>query len=193
MGSGRTFLEGISQRQSSDTFRQVHWQGTFDEYLDIVRAQPEVTRSAYQRLYDMLLSYGTYTIEGGKESLVRYKFFDDPKNEGRDAIFGLTKPLIDLVNVFKSAALKDGTGMCDLVGAVKVRRVFGDQLEQLFKKFGERHDGAFAKVHHALLDAVTLRAPAVLSDEEGWVVAPALVLSAQAVKKPNDATIERGD
>ena len=77
--------------------------------MDTVRANPKVTRSAYQRLYDMVISYGTYPVEGSKEGLIRYKFFDDPHNDGRDAIFGLTKPLVDLVNVFKSAALKYGS------------------------------------------------------------------------------------
>ena len=40
---------------------------------------------------------------------IRYRFFDDPDNDGRDAIFGLTKPLMEIVNVFKSAALKYGS------------------------------------------------------------------------------------
>src|SRR4029079_6687248 len=39
----------------------------------------------------------------------RYKFFDDPDNDGEDAIFGLTEPLMQLVNVFRSAALKYGS------------------------------------------------------------------------------------
>ena len=63
-----------------------------------------MTRSAWQRLYDLVLSYGTYPVEGSKEDRIRYRFFDDPENDGRDAIFGLTKPLMELVNVFQSAA-----------------------------------------------------------------------------------------
>lgn len=109
MGTGRTFLEQMSQRQSPDVYRQEHWQGTFQEYLDIVKANPKVTRTSYQRLYDMILAAGTYPVEGSKENLVRYRFFDDPDNKGRDAIFGLTRPLMEIVNVFKSAALKYGT------------------------------------------------------------------------------------
>lgn len=109
MGTGRTFLEQMSKRQSPDAYRQEHWQGSFEEYLDIVKANPKVTRTAYQRLYDMITSYGTYPVEGSKDNLVRYKFFDDPDNNGRDAIFGLTRPLMEIVNVFKSAALKYGT------------------------------------------------------------------------------------
>ncbi len=109
MSAGRTILERFSERQSPETFRQEHWQGTFDAYLDVVRENPKVTRTAFQRLYDMIMSYGTHPVEGNKEGLVRYKFFDDPDNEGRDAIFGLTKPLMEIVNVFKSASLKYGS------------------------------------------------------------------------------------
>src|SRR5690606_7591321 len=85
-----------------------HWQGSFAEYLDIVRTNPKVTRTAYQRLYDMIIAEGTYPIEGSRD-ILRYKFFDDPQNDGHDAIFGLTRPLMELVNVFKSAAMKYGT------------------------------------------------------------------------------------
>ncbi len=109
MGDARAILERISKAQNFEGYRQEHWHGTFDQYLDIVRKEPRVTRSAYQRLYDMILSYGVVPVEGNKDGLVRYKFFDDPDNDGCDAIFGLTRPLMEIVNVFKSAALKYGS------------------------------------------------------------------------------------
>lgn len=109
MVSGLEFVNRLSAAESSETYRQEHWQGTFHEYLDVVRQQPEVTRTAYQRLYDMIASYGTYELEGSNDGLIRYRFFDDPHNDGRDAIFGLTKPLMEFVNVIKSAALKYGS------------------------------------------------------------------------------------
>ena len=90
-----------------------------------VRKDPRVTRSAYQRLYDMILSYGVTPVEGNKDGLVRYRFFDDPENDGCDAIFGLTKPLMEIVNVFKSAALKYGSERRVLLAA-RTRR----QLEE---------------------------------------------------------------
>ncbi|TWU14921.1 PrkA AAA domain protein [Symmachiella macrocystis] len=104
-----SILDRISQRQNPEVYRQEHWQGSFQEYLDIVREKPYVTRTGWQRLYDLVLSYGTYPVEGSKEGRIRYKFFDDPENDGRDAIFGLTKPLMELVNVFQSAAKKYGS------------------------------------------------------------------------------------
>ena len=109
MIASQEILGQISNRQSPDTYRQEHWQGSFSDYLDLVRKNPEVARTAYQRLYDMIMSYGTYPVEGSKEGVIRYTFFDDPDNDGHDAIFGLSKPLVQLVNVFKSAALKYGS------------------------------------------------------------------------------------
>src|SRR5712691_3243765 len=109
MSTGRELLETISRQHSPDAFRQEHWQGTFSDYLDTSCQHPGVNRTAFQRLYDMVMSYGTYKVETSKENLIRFSFFDDPNQGGDDAIFGLTKPLMDLVNVFKSAALKYGS------------------------------------------------------------------------------------
>jgi serine protein kinase len=107
---GQKLLAEISARQDVGAFRQEHWQGTFDEYLDLVRERPEITRTAHQRIYDMVMAYGTYEVdEGRRDGLVRYRFFDDPDNGGEDAIFGLTSQLMQLVSVFRSAALKYGS------------------------------------------------------------------------------------
>ena len=65
---------------------------------------PEVIRTAYQRLYDMILSYGVDVRETGREKEVHYRFFDDPDNDGKDAVYGLNGPLNHLVNALKSAA-----------------------------------------------------------------------------------------
>lgn len=145
MGTGRNFLEQMAKRQSPDAYRQEHWQGSFEEYLDIVKANPKVTRTAYQRLYDMIMSYGTYPVEGSKDNLIRYKFFDDPDNNGRDAIFGLTRPLMEIVNVFKSAALKYGTERRVLllhgpVGSSK--STIARLLKRGVERYTHREDGA---------------------------------------------------
>jgi serine protein kinase len=145
VGAGRAILDRISERQSPDTFRQENWQGTFDEYLDIVRQNPKVTRTAYQRLYDMVLTYGTYPVEGSKEDLLRYRFFDDPDHDGNDAIFGLTKALMQLVNVFKSAALKYGSERRVLllhgpVGSSK--STIARLLKRGLERYGRTEDGA---------------------------------------------------
>ncbi len=104
MIGGREIISLIAERQDLDQFRRKNWEGTFEEYLDLVSQDPRVTRNAFQRVYDMIMSYGTETYEVGREKRIRYKFFDDPDEHGRDGVFGLDIPLQALVNAFKSAA-----------------------------------------------------------------------------------------
>jgi serine protein kinase len=104
MANGSEIIRLVSDRQDRDQFRRKNWVGTFEEYLDIVHAHPEVTRTAYQRLYDMILSYGVEKVRVGRESVTHYNFFDDPDGGGKDAVFGLGGTLVQLVNALKSAA-----------------------------------------------------------------------------------------
>src|SRR5262245_56940956 len=109
MSTGKAILSALRQQQNLSDYRKKHWEGTFDEYLDIVREHPEVTRSAYQRLYDMILSHGTEDVYENKEKVTRYKFFTEFATQHGDAIFGLDRTLMHLVNAFKSAAKGYGT------------------------------------------------------------------------------------
>jgi len=99
----------VSELQDIEGFREQYWEGSFEEYLDIVARDPRVARSAYQHLYDMILSYGTVEYTRNRETIVHYKFFDDPFDDGRDAVYGLDKPLMQLVQIFESAARRYGT------------------------------------------------------------------------------------
>ncbi|MEO0321505.1 MAG: serine protein kinase [Myxococcota bacterium] len=94
----------IAALQDYDRYRDLHWEGSFEDYLGIVRQSPRVTRNAYQRLYDMVVSYGEEEYIDNKKRLVRYPFFKDPIDGGKDAIFGLDIPLMRLVHVLRAAA-----------------------------------------------------------------------------------------
>jgi len=109
MSAGSDLITLIARRQNLDDYKQKHWTGSFAEYLDLVKRDPKVTRTSYQRLYDMIVSKGTEEIVVNKDKVVRYKFFDDPDNEGEDAIFGLERTMTNLVNILKSAARRYGT------------------------------------------------------------------------------------
>src|SRR5438477_11599277 len=102
--TGKDILNIIREQLDLSDYRKVHWEGSFAEYLDIVRDHPEVTRTAYQRLYDMILSHGTDEVYEHKEKVIRYRFFTDYAVRHGDGIFGLDRPLMQLVNAFKSAA-----------------------------------------------------------------------------------------
>ncbi|MCS6851446.1 MAG: serine protein kinase, partial [Gemmataceae bacterium] len=109
MSRGKFILAALRPQLNLSDYRKKHWEGTFDEYLDIVYEHPEVTRTAYQRLYDMILSHGTEEVYEHKEKIIRYKFFSEFAAQHGDAIYGLDRPLMHLVNTFKSAAKGYGT------------------------------------------------------------------------------------
>ena len=48
----------------------------------------------------MILSHGYDEYEAGREKVIHYKFFDDPIDHGRDAIYGLDPQLMKIVNLF---------------------------------------------------------------------------------------------
>src|SRR6185295_15372743 len=105
MTSGRNIISLVAQRQDLEQFRKKNWLGTFEDYLNLVKQNPEVARNAFERVYDMIMAAGTTSYEESRGiRRVHYKFFDDPENEGRDAVFGLDEPLEHLVNALKSAS-----------------------------------------------------------------------------------------
>jgi serine protein kinase len=104
-----SLIAQIASLQDRAAYEEQHWEGSFEDYLKIVRQDPKVTRHAYQRVYDMILSYGRQEYVDSKKRIVRYPFFDDPIENGKDAVFGLDIPLMRLVNVLKSAAMGYGT------------------------------------------------------------------------------------
>ena len=99
-----SMVDSIGALQDFDLYRELTWEGSFEDYLGIVREKPEVTRNAYQRIYDMIIRYGTEEYTDSKKKLVRYNFFRDEIDGGKDAVFGLDIPLMRLVNVLKAAS-----------------------------------------------------------------------------------------
>ena len=99
----------VQNYQDKSNLHMLHWSGTFDEYLDLVKQNPKISRNAFQRMFDMIIEAGTEEYVDFKKPVVRYKFFDDLPNNGKDAVFGLDVALMKLVNILKAAALGYGT------------------------------------------------------------------------------------
>src|SRR5580698_2583033 len=108
-GDASALIAKVAALQNLKEFAELNWSGAFDEYLALVRKNPAITRSAFQRVYDMILSYGQEEYIDNKKRLIRYNFFKDEQHAGRDAIFGLDIPLMRLVSVLHSAAQRYGT------------------------------------------------------------------------------------
>jgi serine protein kinase len=109
VAGAQTLLTLIKQKQDLQGYRERHWTGTLQDYMEIVMSNPKVARNAYQRLYDMILSHGFSEYTRHHERYVHYRLFDDPIDAGRDAVFGLDAPLTRLVHNIKSAAFGYGT------------------------------------------------------------------------------------
>ena len=50
-----SMVDKIGALQDLSLYRDLNWEGTFEQYLEVVREHPEVTRNAYQRVYDMII------------------------------------------------------------------------------------------------------------------------------------------
>ena len=109
MATATAILDGLRSHLDTSEYKKLHWEGTFADYLNIVLETPGVTRSSYQRLYDMILSHGTDDVYENKDKITRFKFFTEFATRHGDGIYGLDRPLMQLVNTFKSAALGYGT------------------------------------------------------------------------------------
>jgi len=98
----------IATHQNVGRFQDLLWEGSFAEYLDMVREDPRLCRNAWQRLYDLVDSYGSHEYTEYKKPIVRHKFFDDPFSNGDDAVFGIDIHLMKLVRILRAAALGYG-------------------------------------------------------------------------------------
>lgn len=74
----------------------------------MVKENPNLLRNAYQRIYDMISSHGYEDREKNRDVVRHWFFFDDPDDNGRDAIFGLDPAINRLVELFKGGAHKYG-------------------------------------------------------------------------------------
>jgi serine protein kinase len=102
-------LTTLASLQDRKEFETLHWEGSFHDYLTLVKDDPRIARTANQRLYDMIMSFGREDYIDSKKRVLHYKFFDDPMENGKDGVFGLDIPLMRLVNVIKAAAMGYGT------------------------------------------------------------------------------------
>ncbi|MFL5655090.1 MAG: PrkA family serine protein kinase [Ktedonobacteraceae bacterium] len=77
-----------------DRERELLWEGTFAQYFELASKKPEVGRLSHERIYHMIMDAGVETTRTGE---THYKFFNQE-------IFGIEKPLQQIVDYFHSAA-----------------------------------------------------------------------------------------
>lgn len=77
-----------------DREKGLQWEGTFAQYFEIATKKPQVSRLSHERIYHMIMDAGIETTRTGDP---RYNFFTQE-------IFGIEKPLQQIVEYFHSAA-----------------------------------------------------------------------------------------
>src|ERR1022692_3960172 len=98
-------VSSLAKKFDRDSARQLAKKMSVNEYLEAALEEPRICRTAYQRIYDMIVEQGTEKVVEYRKTLTRYKFFDDVTLP----IFGLNQTLYDLVQVFRGAAGGYGT------------------------------------------------------------------------------------
>lgn len=111
------------------------FKGTFLDYLDIVKKNPDIAQLAHKRMYDIIIQKGFQVLKPeenprirkiyGNDVIKRYNFF-------KDNFFGIDKVVMKIVNYFYSAAMRGeesrqvlylvgpvGAGKSSLVDALK--------------------------------------------------------------------------
>ncbi len=75
---------------------ELAWEGTFADYLELVRDHPIIAQPAHSRIYQMIESAGFEKDENGHNV---YRFFSQE-------LFGLTEPIDRLVEEYFHSAAK---------------------------------------------------------------------------------------
>ena len=128
----------IKDRQSG---KHEAFEGSFLEYLKLVKNHPEIAMLAHERMFNVIISSGTESINTeddqrlkriyGKETIKRYKFFE---NE----FYGIDKTIMELVRYFHSASMRgeESRQVLYLVGPVGSGK---SSLMESLKKALEQH------------------------------------------------------
>ncbi|MEZ3114628.1 PrkA family serine protein kinase [Halobaculum sp. MBLA0147] len=80
------------------------------EYVDRAFEEPSVAAHAAKYLLDAIESMGTRTVVEEGETRERYRFFDDPHNDGEHAVLGNTRILNAFVDDLRTVAADRGKG-----------------------------------------------------------------------------------
>ena len=111
------------------------FEGTFLDYLEVVKADPDIAKLSHKRVYDIIMSKGMKILKGdenprirkiyGNETIKRYGYFEED-------FFGIDKVVMKIINYLNSASMKGeearqvlylvgpvGAGKSSLVEALK--------------------------------------------------------------------------
>ncbi|MGA9722385.1 MAG: hypothetical protein WBQ86_08025 [Candidatus Binatus sp.] len=85
------------------------WRGTLLEYLEVVKADPIMTKLAHARIYDLIISLGLHPLADTDDARTKRLFKDEPLKVFdffADEFFGIERTIAQIVRYFHSASLK---------------------------------------------------------------------------------------
>lgn len=80
----------------------------YGDYLKMVSDCRSLSFIAFQRLYHSIVVHGKSENKFAKKRTVHHNFFDDPMDNGKDAVYGLDSYTANMVKILKSAAVQNG-------------------------------------------------------------------------------------
>jgi len=133
----------LRDRQSG---RRTSFEGTLLDYLKLVKRDPDIAMLAHERMYNVIISGGTKSINTeddqrlkriyGKDNIKRYKFFEED-------FYGIDKTIMELVRYFHSASMRgeESRQVLYLVGPVGSGK---SSLMESLKRALEQHPPIYA-------------------------------------------------
>lgn len=100
----KEFIKNDREGRNNEKFA-----GTFIDYLEIVKGNPDVVKLSHKRIYDMVVSKGIEVLKGDENARIRKIYGNDViRKYGffRDEFYGIDKVLMKMVNYLHSAAMK---------------------------------------------------------------------------------------
>src|SRR5258708_1552454 len=107
MAETSSFEQVIKRDRAARESKQ--WRGTLLEYLEIVKANPLMTKLSHARIADMIITQGTRNIHDTDDPRTKRLYKDEPikvYNFFADEFFGIERTIAQIVRYFHSAALK---------------------------------------------------------------------------------------
>lgn len=137
----RDFIQNDRERQNRKRF-----EGTFLQYLELVKEDPDIAKLSHKRMYDIIIQQGFEILKPeenprirkiySNELIKRYNFF-------KDDFFGIDKVIMKIMNFLYSASMKgeESRQVLYLVGPVGAGK---SSLVESLKKILETSGPIFA-------------------------------------------------
>jgi hypothetical protein len=116
----------------------------FQEYVDFALENPDRAEfgTAAEYVHEAITHYDTRTVVEDGERKERYRFFDDPWNNGENAVFGNTEMLNELTDSFRRIARGDAAKMPIIEGETATgKSEMIDVLKKGLREYSQTEEG----------------------------------------------------